>query len=362
MKKITLLIVLALIIQGTVLSQPCLPSGITFTTQEQIDNFQTNHPNCTEIGGSLIVDGESIYNLDGLNVITSVGGNLQFMGCDILSSLTGLDNVTSLGGSLVVAGNDALFDLTGLEGLTSIGANLEARSNSYLIHFTGLDNVTSIGGGIYLFFNYNLTSFAGLNNLTSIGGELGIGTYGFPSGTWGNPALSSLTGLNKLTSIGGDIRIIGSDVLTSLSGLDNINAGSIDGLIIDDNPLLSTCAVLSVCEYLASPAGTITIQANASGCGDQYEVEYACQFVAIPDINLESEFSIYPNPAKKKLFITSENGMSIDEVIIYNQFGQKVLQENQILKVVDISMLRQGMYVVELMSNGLTMREKLIIE
>ena len=361
MKKITLLIVLALIIQGTVLSQPCLPSGITFTTQEQIDNFQTNHPNCTEIGGNLIVDGESIFNLDGLNVITSVGGNLQFMGCDILSSLTGLENITSLGGSLVVAGNDALFDLTGLEGLTAIGANLEARSNSYLINFTGLDNVTSIGGGFYLYFNNNLSSFDGLNNLTSIAGgmELGATVFGI---ILNNPALESLTGLGNLTSVGGPLKIRYCDILTSLSGLDNINSSSIENLVITHNPLLSTCAVLSVCEYLASPAGTITIQANASGCGDQYEVEYACQFVAIPDINLESEFSIYPNPAKKKLFISSENGMSIDEVIIYNQFGQKVLQENQILKVVDVSMLRQGMYVVELMSNGLKMREKLIIE
>jgi len=57
-------------------SQPCLPSGITFSTQEQIDNFQTNYPNCTEIEGDVIIEGNDITNLDGLSVLTAIGGFL----------------------------------------------------------------------------------------------------------------------------------------------------------------------------------------------------------------------------------------------------------------------------------------------
>jgi len=57
-------------------SQPCLPNGITFLTQEQIDNFQINNPNCTEIVGGVLIEGNDITNLDGLNVITSVGDYL----------------------------------------------------------------------------------------------------------------------------------------------------------------------------------------------------------------------------------------------------------------------------------------------
>ena len=55
---------------------PCLPEGITFTTQEQIDNFQVNYPGCTEIEGDVIISGEDINNLEGLNVVTDVGGFL----------------------------------------------------------------------------------------------------------------------------------------------------------------------------------------------------------------------------------------------------------------------------------------------
>jgi len=57
-------------------SQPCLPESITFSTQEQIDNFQATYPNCTEIEGGVLIEGSDITNLDELNVITSIGGYL----------------------------------------------------------------------------------------------------------------------------------------------------------------------------------------------------------------------------------------------------------------------------------------------
>lgn len=57
-------------------AQSCLPDGITFSTQEQIDNFQINYPGCTEIEGGVIIEGDGITNLDGLNVINSIGAYL----------------------------------------------------------------------------------------------------------------------------------------------------------------------------------------------------------------------------------------------------------------------------------------------
>ena len=35
--------------------ETCLPDGITFVLQSQVDNFQTNYPNCTEIEGSVTI-------------------------------------------------------------------------------------------------------------------------------------------------------------------------------------------------------------------------------------------------------------------------------------------------------------------
>ncbi len=53
MKKVIVLLV-ALVGMISANGQGCLPEGIAFETQEQIDNFQTNYPECTEIEGDVI--------------------------------------------------------------------------------------------------------------------------------------------------------------------------------------------------------------------------------------------------------------------------------------------------------------------
>jgi hypothetical protein len=76
MKKLIPLLTVVAISYTFALSQSCLPEGIIFTSQEQIDNFQTNYPGCTEIMGTVLIEGNNITDLNGLNVITSVGGFL----------------------------------------------------------------------------------------------------------------------------------------------------------------------------------------------------------------------------------------------------------------------------------------------
>ena len=76
MKKIILTVIAAAIGCSFVFPQPCLPEGITFTTQAQIDSFQINYPGCSEIMGTVVIEGPIINNLDGLNVLTAVGGFL----------------------------------------------------------------------------------------------------------------------------------------------------------------------------------------------------------------------------------------------------------------------------------------------
>ena len=75
-------------------SQPCLPEGIMFTTQAQIDNFQTNYPDCSVIEGWVTIfdghSGDNITNLTGLNVLTSIGGDFIIEANDSLNNLTGL--------------------------------------------------------------------------------------------------------------------------------------------------------------------------------------------------------------------------------------------------------------------------------
>jgi len=222
MKRLVLIIVLALFIQSIGLSQSCLPEGITFSTQAQIDSFQILHPNCAEIEGDVTISGDDITSLNGLNVLTSIGEDLRIRFNDTLTSLTGLDNLTSIGGDLWIDVNHALTSLTGLDNVTSIGEDLRIRNNDALI---------------------------------------------------------GLTGLESLTSIGEDLWIINNGSLMSLTGLYNIDEGTIININISNNSSLSTCEAPWLCDYLVSPNGVVSIYNNASGCNNPAEIASACGFI-----------------------------------------------------------------------------------
>jgi len=337
MKKLTLLIILALFIQSNVSSQACLPEGITFDTQEEIDNYQTNYPGCTEIEGDVSISGDDITNLNGLIVVTFIGGDLtiggtlffsnpnltNLTGLDnvvsiggtlsikynaVLTSLTGMDNVNSIGGDMIIYRNQALTSLTGLENVTSIEGNLTIGgywwgTNPDLANLAGLDNLISIGEDLEIIYNESLTSLEGLDDLETIGGDLSIGgndlltslsglgnlnsiggNLSVGISAWngigyedlGNNVLTSLTGLDSVNSIGGNLYVRFNDALTSLSGIDNIAASTIGDISIYSNSSLTNCEVQSVCDYLVSPNGTVTIQSNATGCNNPPEIANAC--------------------------------------------------------------------------------------
>ena len=87
MKRIFLTVSIMFLVYGTVLPQLCLPQGITFSTQEEIDNFQANYPGCTEIEGDVIISGDDITTLDGLNILTAFLGDLSVVGNVSLTNL-----------------------------------------------------------------------------------------------------------------------------------------------------------------------------------------------------------------------------------------------------------------------------------
>jgi hypothetical protein len=317
MKK-QLALLIGLLLSFSASSQSCLPDGIMFTTQSQIDSFQFNYPNCTEIEGDVTISGFEFFEITNLN---------------------GLNLVTSIGSDLTIYMNEALTNLTGLEGLAFVGGDLTINGNLYMTNLTGLDNLTFIGGSLIIYWNDSLTSMTALENLTSVGGNLVVQDL---------PALTSLIGFNNLTSIGGELMINHNITLNSLTGLNNIDAGSISNLYIRNNSSLSTCAVQSVCDYLANPNGTIEIHDNATGCNSQEEVEDACG-VGFEEVGtLESLINIYPNPSSSQFTIEAKIPINQGIIDIFSMNGHNLnpYQITEPKMVIDISYLPSGVYFV----------------
>jgi len=140
MKFFYFLLVATLFLCNQSFAQTCLPDGITFSTQQQIDDFAANYPGCTEILGDVVIEGNTdntITSLSGLIQLTSIGSDL--------TSLTDLDNLTYIRYGLSMLSNDGLINLTGLDNLTFIGTNLSIVDNDGLTSLAGLDNIPSIG-------------------------------------------------------------------------------------------------------------------------------------------------------------------------------------------------------------------------
>jgi hypothetical protein len=283
------------------------------------------------IGGNFKIIGNSaLTSLTGLEGLTSIGNDLYINFCDSLTSLTGINSLAYVGGNLKIGelicdpfsgcfgGNDLLPNLSGLETLTIIGCNLQIEGNDTQSSLAGLDNLISIGGSIVINQNGSLTSLEGLELLTSIGGGISIS---------GNHYLYNLTGLENMTSIGGILMIENNYSLASLSGIDNINAGSITYLHVSGNYSLSNCEVESICDYAASPGGSIWIVGNAPGCNSPEEVIAACAVgVDEPAVgSRQSSVVSYPNPtsgtADFRLQISDFGKVSLK---IYNAQGQTV--------------------------------------
>lgn len=444
MKKSLLITFFSLIIVVTAYNQPCLPGGISFTTQAQIDSFPINYPNCTKIIGNVDIYGDDINNLDslisvtsfdswltirynptlnslsGLSNVTSIGildiagdndltdlsglenvdslNRLIIFQTDILSSLNGLNNVSYIGGEIelrfnevlkdlsalsnvgptihgiTISDNDSLRNLSGLEGIKSVSGGVFIFNSYGINDLTGLDNLDSIGGGFWLVEtsltnisslsslafvgeegwiqrNYELTDLSGLENLTSIGGFLSIDD---------NDKITNLSELSNLESINGDLSISANEKLADISGIKNINAESILDLSIRWNPLLSACAVKSICDYLQNPNGDIDIENNNSGCNSQGEVEEDCLVGGFLHTFLDSKSLLYPNPANDRIFLSTRE-RPIIEVNIYNELGQKVLSVLQPSEIIDITSLHSGIYIVELKYSNKSFKEKIVI-
>ncbi|MCB2222372.1 MAG: metallophosphoesterase [Bacteroidetes bacterium] len=346
------------------LGQSCLPEGITFTTQEQIDNFQNDFPNCTEIEGNVQIEGDEITNLNGLSVLTNIGGRLRFYTCTALPDLTGLENLTTIGGDLIIYvwpnNTTSLTTLSGLDNLISVGGALEVTGTDVLINLSGLENLTNIGENFEIAGNEVLTDLSGLDNLTSVGGDIWIGE---------NASLTSLSGLDNLTTVGGSVEIYDNDALTSLIGIKNIEAASINNyLSISYNSSLSACAVQSICDYIAIPGSNVDVYDNAPGCNTIEEVEEACLEISVDEFVGNSEISISPNPIDDLAFLSlniqSKNSV---EICIYNTTGSCLKswqfqdqQAGQKEFVIDLKDLQAGVYFCRVQINERIITRKII--
>lgn len=264
----------------TALSQnPCLPDGISFATQAQVDSFSLNYPGCTEIEGSVYINSEDISNLNGLSQITAIGGFLKIFSTHQLSNLDGLDNLHSIGGECGIAWNNNLTSLSGLNSLKYVGGSLGIGPNPILADLDALDSLSYVGWNFAISMNDSIIDIS-LNSLATVDGsyfEISHNPHlnalsGFESLTktniiWiiDNVSMKSLTGFGNLEQVGLHLQITNNVALSDVSGFKRLKSivgePSESGLIITGN---SDIEALNGFDSLSYVANDVEIGGNHS--------------------------------------------------------------------------------------------------
>jgi hypothetical protein len=92
---------------------------------------------------------------------------------------------------------------------------------------------------------------------------------------------------------------------------------------------------------------------------------YVAKYHVVTGVNTlmnVNDFSIWPNPAKDIVVISVKNGLTIEDVVIYDQAGQKVFTGKPAKNTLDVSNLPQGAYIVEVNTGNGKSRKKLVID
>jgi len=101
---------------------------------------------------------------------------------------------------------------------------------------------------------------------------------------------------------------------------------------------------------------------NVSSSGitlDSYAVDIpATTAYVLPKLK---DFNIYPNPARERLNIITEESI-VDEIVIYSLTGRKVMHTRLENSTINISELQPGIYFVEVTIENTLLRQKLLVQ
>lgn len=309
MKKVIISVLFTFFFVNFSHSQGCLPDGILFQNQSQIDNFKSDYPVCDTIIGSIGIMGEDVYNLDSLSQIKYVQGYISIQQCPNLSNLNGLRNMEGIGDSFYIEYCNSLSDLLGLEELKSVGGdfmlwdnyhiknliglgNLKEVGGKFVIHWMdglysleGINKLTSISQGLVIWKNDSLSSLNGLRNVDSVGNEIYIRS---------NPRIKSLNGLNNLCLLGGTISIEMNDSLIDIMAIRNLNESVLDSVKIKKNHSLSECNIQLLCEMINVDPEKLIVADNSIGCSSIDEILQNCndQGCLMEGINFTNQIQI----------------------------------------------------------------------
>ncbi len=360
--------------------------SIGFLTIQQNDSLKNLQglENLNSLINLKITSNPSLENLDGLSSLQNIDIDLLISECPKLHSIEGLQNLSSAGGislhtlplleslhglegiqggltrDLEITTLPSLTSLAPLAGVKVIGQNLLLHNLPLVNNLHGLHQVDTVYSfaiisqmesletleglsnlksayNLALTNNESLQSLAGVGALTELKGSLEI-HY--------NPILESLEGLENLDFVERGMRITFNATLNSLHGIEQVDTSEMEWLHLNNCPLLTGCAVQSVCDYLADSNRFHVVLSNAAECSSRDEILEGCLFLSAEHIDQEpQEIYAFPNPFHHHLNIRTTKGMEFNILDVHGRLVKSVYLGAG-LQSIELTDLASGMYLL----------------
>ncbi|MFN3908833.1 MAG: LamG-like jellyroll fold domain-containing protein [Flavobacterium sp.] len=286
---------------------PCPSGNVTLTTQAEVDAFVAQYPNCTQINGNLVLNGQTINNISAFSNINTINGLLQIQNSS-LTNLNGLQNLNSVQ-RISITSNPLLTSIAQLIGISgALTGNLSITQNSNLSSLNGLQNITEC---VRLTISNNdaLTDLTGLNGLTTL-----ISPFNTAISVDNNDGLISLNGIQNLVNFtnGGGFFISDNPLLNDISAINSNVDFAV--LTITNNSVLSNCAIEKVCNFIQINSVNANISNNAINCTSVAEVLTACNPCPTGNVTLTTQAEVdafvaqYPNCTEINGLLTINGG------------------------------------------------------
>ena len=130
----------------------------------------------------------------------------------------------------------------------------------------------------------------------------------------------------------------------------NMQNGNNTNIINNDfyayhNPNL-TCILVDDAAW--STTNWTNIDATSTFVNNQAE----CDALSVAENSFKTQINLYPNPAKNNFTIQNNSNYTLENLSIYDMLGKLVLQTNNTNNTIDVSTLKNGIYLVKMISNS----------
>ena len=222
------LIIICSLVCGICSSQNCITNttnSLFFTSQQNLDDFAINYPNCDVINKNVRIFGDDITDLTSLGNIIHIEGFLNIKDCPNLRNLSGLESLVQVDDSVIIDSNENLNDISALNSLAFV-SGITLRDLPSLLQVEIFSSLDSIKGNLII---------SELNTLSALAFPVLEYVDGFSMSETNS---ISIVGFPSLTTVRDDLDIKNNFLLTDMSGFDSLQ--TIGGnLNIDNNPLLN---------------------------------------------------------------------------------------------------------------------------